>query len=156
MGLVTGFVLTEIAFFTREIGLFCQYMAFSSESLYVNQQLLGESRILNAATYEYPGYAPQPAYYQETQHSAAVGYVLWIFGFFGAHRFYFGRPISGILYAFTFGLFFIGWIVDLFFIPSMASEARQRHVPGEYDHNVAWLLHSFFLLGLRPASILSR
>ena len=47
-------------------------------------------------------------------HSLAVGYLLWIFGFLGAHRFYFGRPISGTIYFFTLGLLFIGWIVDLF------------------------------------------
>ena len=47
-------------------------------------------------------------------HSLLVGYLLWIFGFLGAHRFYFGRPISGTVYLFTFGLLGIGWIVDLF------------------------------------------
>ena len=30
---------------------------------------------------------------REDTHSLAVGYVLWIFGFTGAHRFYFGNPI---------------------------------------------------------------
>ena len=28
-------------------------------------------------------------------HSLLIGYVLWIFGFLGSHRFYFGKPISG-------------------------------------------------------------
>ena len=28
-------------------------------------------------------------------HSKAIGYVLWIFGFMGAHRFYYGRPVTG-------------------------------------------------------------
>ena len=37
-------------------------------------------------------------------HSLLVGYLLWIFGFLGAHRFYFGRPISGTVYLLTFGL----------------------------------------------------
>ena len=31
-------------------------------------------------------------------HSRVVGYVLWIFGFMGAHRFYYGKPVSGTLY----------------------------------------------------------
>jgi TM2 domain-containing membrane protein YozV len=74
--------------------------------------------------------------------------MLWIFGFFGAHRFYFGKPLTGILYLCTLGLFFVGWIIDLFLIPSMARNARMRNVSGIYDHNIAWLLHSFFLLGL--------
>lgn len=37
-------------------------------------------------------------------HSLLVGYLLWILGFLGAHRFYFGRPVSGTIYLFTFGL----------------------------------------------------
>lgn len=101
----------------------------------MNQALQGQE-----ATYDQPP--------TETDHSAAVGYVLWIFGFFGAHRFYFGRPFTGLLYCFTLGLFFIGWIIDLFLIPSMAENARRENVPGIYDHNVAWLLHSCFLVGL--------
>ncbi len=83
-----------------------------------------------------------------SSHSAAIGYVLWFFGFFGSHRFYFGRPLTGLLYVCTFGLFFVGWIIDLFLIPSMATSARMRNVPGRYDHNVAWLLHSCFLIGI--------
>lgn len=31
-------------------------------------------------------------------HELAIGYLLWIFGFLGAHRFYFGRPVSGTIY----------------------------------------------------------
>ena len=81
-------------------------------------------------------------------HALWVGYVLWLFGFFGAHRFYYGRPISGTIYCFTFGLLLVGWIIDLFFMPLLAKTARQTHVPGRYDHNVAWLLHSCFLIGL--------
>lgn len=84
----------------------------------------------------------------ETDHSVAIAYVLWLVGFFGAHRFYLGRPVSGLIYFFTFGLFFIGWIIDLFLIPSMAENARENHIPGPYDHNIAWLLHSCFLIGI--------
>lgn len=28
-------------------------------------------------------------------HSVLMGYLLWIFGFMGAHRFYYGKPITG-------------------------------------------------------------
>ena len=28
-------------------------------------------------------------------HFKTIGYLLWLFGFTGAHRFYFGKPISG-------------------------------------------------------------
>jgi TM2 domain-containing membrane protein YozV len=79
-------------------------------------------------------------------HSAAIGYILWIFGFLGCHRFYFGKPISGTLYFFTMGLFFIGWIVDLFLIPVMEREADIRFAPGPIDYNLAWILLVF--LGL--------
>jgi len=37
-------------------------------------------------------------------HSVLVGYILWIFGFMGAHRFYFGKPITGTIWFFTAGL----------------------------------------------------
>ena len=79
-------------------------------------------------------------------HSAAVGYILWIFGFLGCHRFYFGKPISGTIYFFTLGLFFIGWIIDLFLIPGMEREADIRFTPGPIDYNLAWILLVF--LGL--------
>lgn len=35
------------------------------------------------------------------------------FGYFGAHRFYTGRKITGIIYIFTFGGCFVGWITDI-------------------------------------------
>ena len=28
-------------------------------------------------------------------HSKVIGYLLWIFGFMGAHRFYYGRQLTG-------------------------------------------------------------
>lgn len=76
-------------------------------------------------------------------HSKIVGYILWIFGFMGAHRFYYGKPVSGTIYFFTLGLFSIGWIVDLFLIPSMDREADLRFNAGRYDYNVAWILLTF-------------
>lgn len=79
-------------------------------------------------------------------HSVTIGYILWIFGFTGAHRFYFGKPISGTIYFFTLGLFGIGWIVDLFLIPSMDREAEHRFSDGPFDYNLAWILLTF--LGL--------
>ena len=81
----------------------------------------------------------ETASFQDGTHSLIVGYVLWIFGMFGAHRFYFGKPISGTIYFFTLGLFFIGWIVDLFLIPSMHRQAERKYVPGPYDYNLAWV-----------------
>lgn len=79
-------------------------------------------------------------------HGNLIGYLLWIFGFTGSHRFYYGRPISGTIYFFTFGLFLIGWIVDFFLIPAMADKAENRYSQGRYDYNLAWLLLTY--LGL--------
>ena len=76
-------------------------------------------------------------------HSKLIGYVLWIFGFLGAHRFYYGTRVSGTIWFFTLGLLFIGWIVDLFLIPSMDREADRRFVEGPTDYNVAWILLTF-------------
>lgn len=80
---------------------------------------------------------------RSSTHSIPLGYLLWIFGFTGSHRFYYGKPVTGIIYFFTFGLFFIGWIVDFFLIPQMERESTRRFAPGRYNYNIAWLLLTF-------------
>lgn len=80
---------------------------------------------------------------QSDTHSKVVGYLLWIFGFTGAHRFYYGRPVSGTIWFFTLGLFFIGWLVDLFLIPGMDREADRKYTDGPKNYTVAWLLLTF-------------
>jgi len=79
-------------------------------------------------------------------HSKVIGYLLWLFGFTGSHRFYYGRPVSGTIWFFTGGLFLIGWIIDLFLIPSMDRATDRRFVAGPIDYSVAWVLLTF--LGL--------
>lgn len=81
--------------------------------------------------------------FPEITHPVSVGYVFWIIGFTGAHRFYFGRPLTGILWFFTGGLLLIGWLVDIVLIPTMAQTTNGRYPPGPYDYAVAWLLHIF-------------
>ena len=76
-------------------------------------------------------------------HSKLIGYVLWIFGFTGSHRFYYGKPVSGTIWFFTAGLFLVGWIIDLFLIPSMARRADRRYVAGPIDYSLAWILLTF-------------
>lgn len=76
-------------------------------------------------------------------HSLLIGYLLWIFGFMGAHRFYYGRPVSGTIYFFTLGLFFIGWIIDLLLIPGMQNSANESFMLGPYDYNLSWILLTF-------------
>jgi len=76
-------------------------------------------------------------------HSKTIGYALWLLGFSGAHRFYYGRNLTGILWFFTGGLFLIGWIVDFFLITSMDREADCRYQVGRIDYSIAWLLLTF-------------
>ena len=76
-------------------------------------------------------------------HSVVVGYLLWIFGFTGAHRFYFGKPISGTIWFFTAGLLGIGWLIDLFLIPSLKRGAGSRFYDGPADYTIAWVLLTF-------------
>jgi TM2 domain-containing membrane protein YozV len=82
-------------------------------------------------------------------HRKTIGYILWIFGFTGSHRFYYGKPFIGTIYFFTFGLLGIGWLIDLFLIPSMDRQADLRFTTGPIDYSVAWMLLTFLgLFGL--------
>jgi TM2 domain-containing membrane protein YozV len=76
-------------------------------------------------------------------HSKTIGYLLWIFGFMGAHRFYYGRQLTGTLWFFTAGLLLVGWIIDLFLIPGMDRDADRRYVAGRKSYNVSWVLLTF-------------
>jgi len=76
-------------------------------------------------------------------HSVPIGYIFWIFGFTGAHRFFYGRPITGTLWFFTFGLLGIGWLIDAFLIPGMDQAADKQYAPGPNNYSIAWLLLTF-------------
>lgn len=80
---------------------------------------------------------------REETHSLLLGYLLWVFGFIGAHRFYYGKQISGVIWFFTLGLLFVGWIIDLFLIPSMERQAERRFVAGPINYNLTWVLLTF-------------
>ena len=79
-------------------------------------------------------------------HLKSMGYLLWLFGFTGSHRFYYGKPVTGTIWFFTLGLLFIGWLIDLFLIPSMDRKADLRFRTGRLNYTVAWILLTF--LGL--------
>ena len=82
-------------------------------------------------------------------HSKIVGYALWIFGFTGSHRFYYGKPVTGTLWFFTLGLLGIGWLIDLFLIPAMDRSADRRFRSGQINYSLAWILLTFLgLFGL--------
>jgi TM2 domain-containing membrane protein YozV len=76
-------------------------------------------------------------------HSKTIGYILWVFGFTGSHRFYYGKPVTGTIWFFTLGLLGIGWLIDLFLIPGMDREANLRFRAGRVDYTVAWVLLTF-------------
>ncbi|MBW2437329.1 MAG: TM2 domain-containing protein [Desulfobacterales bacterium] len=76
-------------------------------------------------------------------HRKTIGYILWLFGFTGSHRFYYGYPLLGTVYFFTLGLLGIGWIIDLFLIPSMDRKADLRFTAGRIDYNLTWILLTF-------------
>jgi len=76
-------------------------------------------------------------------HRKSIGYLLWIFGFLGAHRFYYGKPVTGTIWLLTLGLLGVGWLIDLFLIPGMDRDADLRFSQGEIDYNLAWILLTF-------------
>jgi len=76
-------------------------------------------------------------------HLKSIGYILWIFGFTGSHRFYYGKPVSGTIYFLTLGLLGIGWVIDLFLIPAMDRQADLRFADGTVDYTAAWILLTF-------------
>jgi len=76
-------------------------------------------------------------------HSIPFGYFVWFFGFTGAHRFYYGKPITGTIWFSTFGLFGVGWLIDFFLIPSMDREADLKYQDGPINYNIAWLLLAY-------------
>ncbi len=58
-----------------------------------------------------------------------MAYILWslcFLGFAGIHRFYLGKPFSGIIWFLTWGLFGIGQFVDLLLIPGMVEEKNSE------------------------------
>lgn len=79
----------------------------------------------------------------QNSHSVVVGYLAWVFGFLGAHRFYYGKPITGTIWFFTLGFFFIGWIIDFFLIPQMDEDADRQYVDGKASYSVTWVLLFF-------------
>lgn len=86
---------------------------------------------------------------QRSTHSLIVGYLLWLFGFTGSHRFYYGKQITGTIWFLTLGLLFIGWLIDLFLIPRMDRQADLRYQTGPLDYTVGWILLTFLgVLGI--------
>ena len=59
--------------------------------------------------------------------SLAFSYLLWclsLVGVCGIQRFYNRKPLSGLLWLFTFGFCFIGQLIDLLLLPRLVRQAN--------------------------------
>jgi hypothetical protein len=63
--------------------------------------------------------------------SLGLAYVLWFFfGLLGIHQFYLGKIGRGILYLLTGGVLGIGWLIDLFTLPSQTRRVNAERRVG--------------------------
>ncbi len=68
-----------------------------------------------------------PLINMKSQNSTTIIWVSWLFGgFFGVHRILLGHWFLGILYMFTAGLFFLGWMSDGFVLNQLILEGREN------------------------------
>jgi TM2 domain-containing membrane protein YozV len=85
--------------------------------------------------------------------SLCDAYILWFpLGLIGLHHYYLRRPVWGVAYTFTLGLFGIGWLVDAFRMPCLVNEANERLA---HENRVPHMksLGSAYALGLTPAGL---
>lgn len=87
------------------------------------------------------------------QKSLVVAYLLWaVFGLFGGHRFYLGRWFTGLIYALSFGIYGIGWLVDLFFLPILVGKFnRSREEQADTFERLQQFTPSRKAPGVEPA-----
>ncbi|MEB3324713.1 MAG: NINE protein [Cyanobacteriota bacterium] len=68
----------------------------------------------------------------EERRSVALSYGLWclsLVGLCGIHRLYNRKPLTGLLWLFTFGLCGLGQFVDLVMIPGLVAGANRQLAP---------------------------
>ncbi len=60
-----------------------------------------------------------------------VAYLFWFFfGILGIHHFYLGKIGRGVLWLLTGGLLGVGWLVDLFTLPSQVRQVNAQRAMG--------------------------
>lgn len=65
--------------------------------------------------------------------SFVVAYLLWFFlGLLGIHRFYLGRPVSGVIWLLTGGLLGVGWLIDLVWTAVMVEDENRLRLSYSY------------------------
>jgi hypothetical protein len=68
---------------------------------------------------------------QESKNEKLIAFLLCLFlGYFGIHKFYQKKNGLGVLYLFTFGIFGIGWIVDIIVLGSKLFNSPPTTSPG--------------------------
>lgn len=72
-------------------------------------------------------------------------------GLLGAHHFYLGRILNGILYFFTFGCFGLGWIIDWFRISTLVKRTNRSRLLGDSERKY---LDDAYIFCLPPFGIL--
>lgn len=68
------------------------------------------------------------------QKDAGIAYLLWllsIFGIAGIYYFYLDRPVKGIIWLLTFGIFGIGVIIDIF---TLGNEVERQNLKITQDN----------------------
>lgn len=69
---------------------------------------------------------PRPLLRPLSRQKRWVAFFLCLFfGIWGVHRFYMGKVGTGVLYLLTFGLFGIGWVIDLLVL--LVGGATDKH-----------------------------
>ena len=74
------------------------------------------------------------------QKKGLTAFLFWLpglLGICGIQRFYLNRPLSGLLWLFTFGLFGLGQLYDLLFMGSLVRETNMLNATSQTRTGIA-------------------